>query len=89
MSKVCIDGLNIEVDGNNININRQNSKTNNFTITKDTTFKEDFNGNIEVKADNVKIIIEGDMNGNVLGNCDVQIEGDMNGNMVGNLNVRR
>lgn len=89
MNKVNIGGFSIEVDDGNIKINTGTSKPSNYTIIKDTTFEDDFNGNIEVKANNIKIIIEGDMNGNVLGNCDVTIEGDMNGNMVGNINVKR
>jgi hypothetical protein len=89
MNKVSIGGFNIEVEDGNIRINTGNSKPSNYTILKDTVFKEDFSGSLEVKGDNVKIIIEGDCLGNIVGNCDVTVKGDMMGNMVGNMNVRR
>jgi hypothetical protein len=92
MNRVSIGGFNIEVDGDNIRINGvSNNKTSgsNYTIIKDTVFKQDFNGTIEVKGDNVKIIIEGDCMGNIVGNCDVVLNGDMLGNMVGNMNIKK
>ena len=90
MNKVSIGGFSIEVDNGTIKINTGTDKTSsNYTIIKDSVFKEDFNGNIEVKGNGIKIIIEGDMNGNIVGNCDVDIGGDINGNLVGNMNIKR
>jgi hypothetical protein len=90
MNKVSIGGFTIEEDNGVIHINTGNhTKSSNYTIIRDTIFKEDFNGSIEIKGDGIKIIIEGDCLGNIVGNCDVTVKGDMMGNMVGNMNIKR
>jgi len=87
-NSINVNGINIISDEDGVHIKFNGKGSNGNIIMKDTLFKEDFNGNIEVKGENVKIIIEGDVNGNIVGAGEVQIMGDIVGNIVGG-NVRR
>ena len=82
-SSININGLSIEGDGDEVRIrfNGRSGKTS--TILEDKIIKGDVNGNIEIKGSNIKIIIEGDVQGNIVGAADIQVQGDVMGNIVG------
>ena len=48
-------------------------------IKADCKIDGDFTGNIRVAGNNVKIIVEGDLTGNVDGKCSLEVKGDFIG----------
>lgn len=86
--EIFVNGVRIRVDGNDISINSNKEKDNEKDVLTDTVFKKDFRGNIRIPANNVKIIIEGNFFGDIIGNCSVEIKGKHQGDIVGNVNFR-
>lgn len=88
MQKININGLNIKSEGNNIIIEDiKTSKEKNIMIEKSTIFNYNVNRNIIIKGSKIKIVVNGDINGNISGNCRIKVHGDINGNIIGNCDV--
>jgi hypothetical protein len=54
----------------------------NLEFNRSGRINGDVTGNITVTGSNIKIVIEGDMVGNIAGDCDVRVSGDYIGNKV-------
>lgn len=86
MNTINVNGLKIEVDGDNVIINGKtikydkNKREKPKHVDDDLIINGDVVGNINVVADYVTIIIRGDMTGNITGKCNVEIGGDFIGN---------
>lgn len=85
-SHMNVNGLRIDADGDKITIDLSSRGLNkgcksDVLIEKDGTIKGDVEGNIFV-GDNVTLIIEGDVMGNITGDK-VEVKGDVMGNITG------
>ena len=91
-SVIHVDGLTIEYDDGELRVNGKvvdisnvkgvkPSKT--VEITKDQIIDADFSGNIKITGNNVKLIIKGDVDGNITGAGNIEVGRDVDGNIVG------
>jgi len=82
-----INGMNISFDGEKLTIgglNKSNhscSKSSPINITKDGRIEGDVEGNIQIVGNNVTLIIQGDVTGNIVGAASVSVQGDITGNI--------
>lgn len=88
VSNINVNGMNIEVDGDSIRINGSGKASKETVIDKSGVIKGDVGGNIRITGNNVKLIIEGDVEGNIIGNAEITVKGNIEGNIVGGT-VRR
>lgn len=89
-SVIQVDGLIIEYDdgelrvnGKIVDISKAVKPTKTAEITKDQIIGADFRGNIRITGNNVKLVIKGDVDGNITGAGDIEVGGDVDGNMTG------
>lgn len=92
VSIINVDGMTIEYDEGELRINGKVIDISNIKgmksnkdveITKDQVIDHDFRGNIRITGNNVKIVVKGDVDGNITGAADIEIEGDVDGNITG------
>jgi len=79
--KVFVNGQQVYTTAAKESVDKQKPKVEKKDIKADKVFKGDFLGDITVTGKDVKIIIEGDFIGNIMGAADVIIEGDCVGNV--------
>ena len=53
------------------------------TVTKDTEIPGDVKGNLIIRGDNITVVVKGDVEGNIVGSCNLTVHGDIEGNIVG------
>ena len=93
-SIINVDGLRIEYSNGNLTVKGLgNKKSSIFSssckgdkdviIDKDGNINGDVSGNIEITGDNVTLIIQGDVEGNIVGSAKITVKGDIEGNIVG------
>lgn len=95
MQLININGLEIEFSNGTLTISGLESRGSkgtfissrtskrDTTVTKDTEIPGDIEGNLIVKGTNVTVIVKGDIEGNVVGHCNLTVHGDIEGNIVG------
>ena len=95
VSLININGMSIKYSNGKLTIEGldkvRDKKEKDLIIHRDGSnyiIKGDLVGNVEVTGDNVSLMVEGDIAGNVVGDCDLKVREDITGNLVG-CNVNR
>ena len=83
-SEINVNGMRIRVDGNSVSINGVSQNTNSKDVLKDTTIKGNYSGDLSISGDNVTLVVEGNITGDITGNCKIQCKGRIIGDVTGN-----
>ena len=100
MQIVNVNGLEIEFSNGTLTINGleprnrkgtfiSSSSKKDTVVTKDKEIDGDVEGNLIIRGNNVTVIVKGDVEGNVIGSCDITVHGDIEGNIVGGSILRK
>jgi len=86
-SVMNINGLQIRLDGDRLVIDGiaegVSGEPEKVVVDKDHTIPGNIPGDVEVRGENITLIVEGDVEGNIAGAASIEVKGDVEGNIAG------